>query len=160
MSKRNTMAELEDKLKAAKEAHEEATTGLKAAKEASEPIRRERGFNIVESQQIRTQIDICRARIEELHLLIRAKEREAEEVEDRTKTEIQVYKQKVKHLMHNHRKDLTAVEGDKQQALEKSVQEHQNNMKNLENETQRLIGDYMMNQGHHAMQQKQQKEES
>ena len=125
MTKRNAMQEWENKVKAAKEAHDEAAANLKQAHEASEPVRRERGFNLVESQQIRTQIDICRARIEELHLLIRAKEREAEEIEERTRTETQVYKQKVKHLMHVHRKDLATLDADKKQTKEKQQQEHQ-----------------------------------
>ena len=159
MSKPSLMQDLENKVKASKDAHEEATTNLKQAHEKSEPIRRERGFNLVESQQIRTQIDICRARIEELRLLIHAKEREAEEIEDRTRTETQVYKQKVKHLMHVHRKDLATLEADKAQAKEKQSQEHQGTLKSLENEAQHLIGEYMTNQGHHAMQQKQMKEE-
>ena len=66
MTKRNAMQEWENKVKAAKEAHDEAAANLKQANEASEPVRRERGFNLVESQQIRTQIDICRARIDVL----------------------------------------------------------------------------------------------
>jgi chromosome segregation ATPase len=155
----NQQADLEAKLQAATTAHEERTRDLKEAQEESQPIRRERGYHVVESQQMRTQIDVCRQKIEQLKLLISAKDREVEEIEDRTKTEIAVYKQKVKHLMHTHRKDLTAIEADRVGAQEKQQQEHQNALKSLESDAQHLVGEYMTNQGHHAMQQKQQKEE-
>jgi len=153
------MQDLENKLKAAKEAREEASVSLKTVQEASQPVRRERGFHLIESQQLRTQIDVCRSRIHELSLLVRAKEREAEEIEDRTRTDTQVYKQKVKHLMHTHRKELTAAEADRGQQTEKQAQEHQGSLKSLESDAQHLLGEYMTNQGHHSMQQKQQKEE-
>jgi hypothetical protein len=134
-------ADLEAKLQAAVDAHEEAKKQLKQAQEASQPVRRERGYYVTESQQMRTQIDICRRRIAELRLLIQVKEREAEEIEDRTHAEIQVYRQKVKHLMHTQRKDLTAIEQDRVQAQEKQLQEHQNNLKGLETDATHLTGE-------------------
>jgi chromosome segregation ATPase len=152
-------ADLEAKLKTAEEAHEEAKKQLKQAQEASLPIRRERGYYVVESQQMRTQIDICRQKIEQLRLLIQVKEREAEEIEDRTHTEIQVYRQKVKHLMHTQRKDLAAVETDRVQAEEKQLQEHQNALKGHDTDATHLVGEYMTTQGQHAMTQHTQKDE-
>jgi hypothetical protein len=49
------------------------------------------------------------------NLLIQVKEREAEEIEDRTHTEIQDYCQKVKRLMPTQRKDLIAIEPEQAQ---------------------------------------------
>jgi chromosome segregation ATPase len=152
-------ADLETKLQAAIEAHEEAKKALKQAQEASLPVRRERGYYVVESQQMRTQINVCRRKIDELRLLIQVKEREAEEIEDRTHTEIQVYRQKVKHLMHTQRKDLSAVEADRVQAQEKQLQEYQNALKGYETDATRLLGEYISTQGQHAMSQHNQKDE-
>jgi chromosome segregation ATPase len=152
-------ADLEAKLQAAVEAHEEAGKQLKQAQEASQPVRRERGYYVVESQQMRTQIDVCRQRIEELKLLIQVKEREAEEIEDRTHAEIQVYRQKVKHLMHTQRKELNTIEADRAQAQDRQLQEHQNVLKGLETDATHLVGEYMTTQGQHAMTQHTQKDE-
>jgi chromosome segregation ATPase len=159
MPARLNQAELEAKLQAAVDAHEDAKKQFKQNHENSQPVRRERGYHVVESQQMRTQIDVCRQKIEELKLLVRVKEREAEEIEDRTHTEIQVYRQKVKHLMHTQRKDLTAIEADRVSAQEKQLQEHENTLKSLDTDATHLVGEYMTNQGHHTMQQKQAKEE-
>ena len=157
--KANAQQDLEQKLQAAKDALSEQQQVYKAAQEASNPIRRERVFHLTESEQIRKQIDILKSRIQDMRLQIKAKEREAEEIEDRTRTEIQVYKQKVKHLMHTHRKDLTAIEEDKKATEQAQITEHQDALRRFETDAQHISSEFMTQQSHHAMQQKQQKEE-
>lgn len=159
MSRPNQQADLEAKLKAAEEALEAAQADLKAKKEESKPIRRERGFNIVESQQIRTQIDVLMDKIKQVRLQIKSKERESEEIEEHTSTEIQVYKQKVKHLMHTHRKDLAAIDENHKAGQQAQQTEHQDIIKNLETKAQGSNNEFLTNQGHHAMTQNQVKEE-
>ncbi|KAH0786183.1 growth arrest-specific protein 8-like [Histomonas meleagridis] len=159
MSGQNQQAELQRKVKEAQSARDEAKSAVEKATSDSVPVRRERVFHLVESQQLRTQIEVCMQKIKELRLQITAKEREAEEIEDQTRTEIQVYKQKVKHLMHTHRKDLDSINEDKNSTLEQQKNEHLDYLKRLETDAQRLNGEFTTLQGHHAMQQKQLKEE-
>lgn len=157
--KANQQQDLENKLQAANDAKAEQQQLFKKAQEDSNPIRRERGFHLAESEQIRKQIDILRERIQDLRYQITAKEREAEEIEDHKRTEINVYKQRVKHLMHTHRKDLTTIEEDKKATEQAQNTEHQDALKRFETDAQHISSEFMTQQSHHAMQQKQQKEE-
>ena len=160
MSKKNQIADLEAKRDAAVKEQEEKESALKAAQELSVPLRRERAFHVVESQQIRDNINVLMDRKKELQLQIKLAQREAEEIEERNRAQIQVHKQKVKHLLHTHANDLHRID-DEHKTLQKQQQdEHQQDLKKADTNATSLMDEFMNNQVTHAGQVTQQKEDT
>jgi len=159
MSKPNPQQDLETKRAAALEELEKAKQNLEQTKKKSAPIRRERAFNLVEAQQIRQNTQILKNKTSEVALMIKIKEREEEEIIETAKTTIQVYKQKVKHLLHTHANDLRQIREDKDGAQKTQMVDHSDALKRAEAEAQHLTDDYVNNQVSHALQVKQHKED-
>lgn len=92
--------------------------------------REERGYFQLERDKVNTFWDITKKQLEESKATIRNKERELEETEERHQVEIkvsylyvskcsqlssaniQVYKQKVKHLLYEHQNNITELKRD------------------------------------------------
>lgn len=150
MSKANPLQDLQDKSQKANEELAAKEKELQDAKDASVPIRRERAFHIVESQQIRNNTLILKEKKQQLLLEIKMIQRQAEEIEEKTKTEIQVHKQKVKHLLHTHSNDLRKIEEDHDSAEKSQANEHSEAMKRANAEALRLMDEFMNNQSNHS----------
>ena len=52
---------------------------------------------------------------------LRNKDREMEELEERHQVEIKVYKQKVKHLLHEHQNNVSQLKEEQERALKLQV---------------------------------------
>lgn len=154
------LADLQEKYNEAAKVQKEKEDNLEAAKEVSQPIRRERAYVLTENQQIRTNIEVLKKTKRELELKIKLKEREAEEIAEKTRTEIQVHKQKVKHLLHTHANDLHKIEEDHAAVQKAQLTEHNDALKRYEAEAMHLTDDFLNNQGSHAIQVKQQKDDA
>ena len=149
MSKKNQQADLEAKCEAAVKEQEEKEAALKNAQELSVPLRRERAFHVAESQQIRDNINVLKDKKKELLLKIKLAQHEAQEIEKTNQTQIQVHKQKVKHLLHTHANDLHRIEKENEAVKKAQENEQEAAMKLAEGNASHLMDDFMNNQFNH-----------
>ncbi|XP_051485396.1 dynein regulatory complex subunit 4 isoform X2 [Apus apus] len=81
-------------------------------REELEREREERNFFKLEGEKIRTFLEVTRQQLEEKKAELRNRDREMEEAEERHQVEIKIYKQKVKHLLHEHQENLTELKAE------------------------------------------------
>ncbi|GAB1606784.1 Dynein regulatory complex subunit 4 [Argonauta hians] len=74
--------------------------------------RKERNFHQLERDRVHTFWDITQQKLTETQAMLRNKDRDIEDTEERHQTEIKVYKQKVKHLMFEHQNNITQLKAE------------------------------------------------
>ncbi|EGD78773.1 growth arrest-specific protein 8 [Salpingoeca rosetta] len=74
--------------------------------------REERNYFQLERDKINTFWEITKKQLEESRAVLRNKDREMEEIEEKHAVEIKVYKQKVKHLLYEHQNQITELKTD------------------------------------------------
>eukprot|EP00163_Fabomonas_tropica_P031532 TRINITY_DN752_c1_g1_i1.p1 TRINITY_DN752_c1_g1~~TRINITY_DN752_c1_g1_i1.p1 ORF type:complete len:312 (-),score=109.73 TRINITY_DN752_c1_g1_i1:960-1895(-) len=84
----------------------------------------ERNYFQLERDKINTFWEITKRELEDKKSELRNKDREMEEVEERTQVEIKVYKQKVKHLLYEHQNNVTLLKTDNETALKLQNDDH------------------------------------
>ncbi|XP_020278946.1 growth arrest-specific protein 8 [Pseudomyrmex gracilis] len=92
--------------------------------EEMEREREERNFFQLERDKLRTFWEITRHQLDEARAAIRNKEREKEELAEKHEAELKLYKQKVKHLMHEHQNNLSENKADHLVALKLAQDDH------------------------------------
>ncbi|KAK0159289.1 hypothetical protein PV328_010184 [Microctonus aethiopoides] len=92
--------------------------------EEMEREREERNFFQLERDKLRTFWEITRNQLDEARAIIRNKEREKEELAEKHDTELNLYKQKVKHLMYEHQTNLTETKAEHMVALKIAQDDH------------------------------------
>ncbi|XP_011148989.1 dynein regulatory complex subunit 4 isoform X2 [Harpegnathos saltator] len=92
--------------------------------EEMEREREERNFFQIERDKLRTFWEITRHQLDEARAMVRNKEREKEELEEKHEAELKLYKQKVKHLMYEHQTNLSETKADHLVALKLAQDDH------------------------------------
>lgn len=159
MSKSDNLQELQAKKEAAEKDLAEKKDLLEKTRESYQPVLQENVSQITECQQIRNAIQILKEKKRELLLQIKQKQRKAEEIEERKNTEVQVHKQKVKHLIHTHANDLHRIEDDHNATQKAQATEHQEALKRADADAAHLTDDFLSNQGSNSIQIKQHKDD-
>ncbi|XP_023560987.1 growth arrest-specific protein 8 isoform X2 [Octodon degus] len=83
-----------------------------------------RNYFQLERDKIHTFWEITRRQLEEKKAELRNRDREMEEAEERHQVEINVYKQKVKHLLYEHQNNLTELKTEGAVAMKLAQKEH------------------------------------
>ena len=100
---------------------------LGQVKEAQEQLvkeQEERNYFQLERDKIMTFWEITKKELEDKKAELRNKDREMEELEERTQVEIKVYKQKVKHLLYEHQNNVTLLKTGNETSLKLASDEH------------------------------------
>ncbi|KAF7410206.1 hypothetical protein HZH68_004587 [Vespula germanica] len=92
--------------------------------EEMEREREERNFFQLERDKLRTFWEISRHQLDEARAVVRNKEREKEELQEKHDEEMKLYKQKVKHLMYEHQTNLSETKADHLVALKLAQDDH------------------------------------
>ncbi|XP_046815566.1 dynein regulatory complex subunit 4-like [Vespa crabro] len=92
--------------------------------EEMEREREERNFFQLERDKLRTFWEISRHQLDEARAIVRNKEREKEELQEKHDAEMKLYKQKVKHLMYEHQTNLSETKADHLVALKMAQDDH------------------------------------
>ncbi|XP_065915362.1 dynein regulatory complex subunit 4-like [Dysidea avara] len=104
-----------------KEQLEEHITRLR---EELDREREERNFFQLERDKVNTFWDITKRQLEETKAVVRNKDREIEDAEERHQVEIKVYKQKVKHLLYEHQNNITELKQEGAVAITLEQKQH------------------------------------
>jgi len=86
----------------------------------------ERNHFQLEKDKIKQFWEISKSKLEEAKAELLNKDRELEELEEKYKVEIKVYKQKVKHLLYEYQNNVAHLQTDSERALQIDQEEHQN----------------------------------
>lgn len=86
--------------------------------------REERNYFQLERDKLRTFWEISRHQLDEARAVVRNKEREKEELQEKHDAEMKLYKQKVKHLMYEHQTNLSEAKADHLVALKMAQDDH------------------------------------
>ncbi|XP_068059349.1 dynein regulatory complex subunit 4 isoform X4 [Anomalospiza imberbis] len=86
--------------------------------------RQERNSFQLECNRIQSFWEITRRELEERKAELRNRDREMEEAEERHQLEIKVYKQKVKHLLHEQQENLTELKAEGVLSLRRAQKDH------------------------------------
>ncbi|XP_030622407.1 dynein regulatory complex subunit 4 [Chanos chanos] len=86
--------------------------------------REERNYFQLEKDKVQTMWEITKRVLEEKNADLRNKDREKEEAEQRHQVEIQVYKQKVKHLLYEHQNGISELKAEGVVATKLMQKEH------------------------------------
>jgi len=86
--------------------------------------REERNYFQLERDKISTFWEITRRKHEQSKAMLRNKDREMEDAEERHQVEIKVYKQKVKHLLYENQQNIAEVRGDAASQLRLASNSH------------------------------------
>ncbi|KAK2586149.1 hypothetical protein KPH14_001417 [Odynerus spinipes] len=86
--------------------------------------REERNYFQLERDKLRTFWEISRHQLDESRAIVRNKEREKEELQEKHEAEMKLYKQKVKHLMYEHQTNLSETKADHLVALKMAQDDH------------------------------------
>ncbi|KFW84027.1 Growth arrest-specific protein 8, partial [Manacus vitellinus] len=86
--------------------------------------RQERNSFQLECNRIQSCWDITRRELEEKKAELRSRDQEMEEAEERHQVEIKVYKQKVKHLLHEQQETLTELKAEGILSLKRAQKDH------------------------------------
>ncbi|KAM3665385.1 dynein regulatory complex subunit 4 isoform 1-T1 [Ammospiza maritima maritima] len=86
--------------------------------------RQERNSFQLECNRIQAYWEITRRELEERKAELRTRDREMEEAQERHQLEIKVYKQKVKHLLHEQQENLTELKAEGVLSLRKAQKDH------------------------------------
>ncbi|RMC09377.1 hypothetical protein DUI87_14385 [Hirundo rustica rustica] len=93
-------------------------------REELERERQERNSFQLECSRIQGYWEITRQELEEMKAELRDRDREMEEAEERHQLEIKVYKQKVKHLLHEQQENLTELRAEGVLSLRRAQKDH------------------------------------
>uniref|UniRef100_A0A8D2PZE2 Dynein regulatory complex subunit 4 n=1 Tax=Zosterops lateralis melanops TaxID=1220523 RepID=A0A8D2PZE2_ZOSLA len=93
--------------------------------------RQERNSFQLECNRIQSYWEITRQELEEKKTELRNRDREMEEAEERHQLEIKVYKQKVKHLLHEQQENLTELKAEGVLSLSRAQKDHWDQEKEL-----------------------------
>jgi hypothetical protein len=96
---------------------EELTAKLNALQREKDKESEDRNYAQLERDKIDSFWEITKAELEECKASLRVKDREQEELEERHRVEIKVYKQKVKHLLYEHQNTVSVLRTDAENAL-------------------------------------------
>ncbi|XP_059713564.1 differentially expressed in FDCP 8 homolog isoform X5 [Haemorhous mexicanus] len=86
--------------------------------------RQERNSFQLECNRIQGCWEITRRELEERKAELRTRDREMEEAQERHQLEIKVYKQKVKHLLHEQQENLTELKAEGVLSLRRAQKDH------------------------------------
>ncbi|XP_039552347.1 dynein regulatory complex subunit 4 isoform X2 [Passer montanus] len=86
--------------------------------------RQERSSFQLECHRIQSYWEITRGELEESKAELRGRDRQMEEAEERHQLEIKVYKQKVKHLLHEQQESLTELKAEGLLSLKRAQKDH------------------------------------
>ncbi|XP_054496698.2 dynein regulatory complex subunit 4 [Agelaius phoeniceus] len=86
--------------------------------------RQERNSFQLECNRIQGYWEITRRELEERKAELRTRDREMEEAQERHQLEIKVYKQKVKHLLHEQQENLTELKAEGVLSLRRAQKDH------------------------------------
>ncbi|KAM6057493.1 dynein regulatory complex subunit 4 [Chlamydotis macqueenii] len=86
--------------------------------------REERNYFQLERDRFHGFWEVTRRQLEEKRAELRNKEREMEEAEEQHQMEIKVYKQKVRHLLHEHQENLTEAKAEGTLSMKQAQQDH------------------------------------
>eukprot|EP01086_Lenisia_limosa_P012702 TRINITY_DN41216_c0_g1_i2.p1 TRINITY_DN41216_c0_g1~~TRINITY_DN41216_c0_g1_i2.p1 ORF type:complete len:464 (+),score=138.04 TRINITY_DN41216_c0_g1_i2:70-1461(+) len=82
-----------------------------------ERIKEQRNYFQLERDKIATLLEVSRQDSSDRAAALRAKDRELEEIEEKHRVEIKVYKQKVKHLLYEHQNNITVYRAEAETTL-------------------------------------------
>jgi len=107
-------------------------------REEMEREREERNYFQLERDKINTFWEITKRQLDESKALLRNKDREMEDMEERHQVEIKVYKQKVKHLLYEHQNNITELKADSTLTLKLEQDEHRGKESDLRKDKRSL----------------------
>lgn len=111
---------------------------IQRLREELEREREERNYFQLERDKVNTFWEITKRQLEEKKAELRNKDREMEDSEERHQIEIKVYKQKVKHLIYEHQKNITEIKSQNVTALKLAQSEQAKSEKNLKKDKRGL----------------------
>jgi chromosome segregation ATPase len=88
--------------------------------------REERNYYQLERDKVMTFWEISKRELEDARAEMRNKERQMQELEERTQTEVKVYRQKVKHLLYEHQNNVSLLKTEGETAGKLRDDEHRN----------------------------------
>ncbi|XP_063266462.1 dynein regulatory complex subunit 4 isoform X1 [Prinia subflava] len=103
---------------------EQVLEHMKRLREELDRERQERNAFQLECNRIQSFWEITRRELEERKAELRDRDREMEEAEERHQLEIKVYKQKVKHLLHEQQENLTELKAEGVLSLSRAQKDH------------------------------------
>ena len=118
------------KKKNAKKGGDEAVQGggplleMRLAWDALLKARQMRNFFQLEGAKINGFWEITKKELDSTHAALRNKEREKEEMKERHQVEMKVYKQKVRHLLYEHKVHVAQLKTEAERALKNKLEEH------------------------------------
>ncbi|KAM6033350.1 dynein regulatory complex subunit 4-like [Chlamydotis macqueenii] len=86
--------------------------------------REERNYFQLERDKFHSFWEMTRRQLEEQKAELRKKEWEMKEAEEQQQVELKVYKQKVKHLLHEHQENLTELKGEGTLSVKRAQKDH------------------------------------
>ncbi|XP_054025837.1 dynein regulatory complex subunit 4 isoform X2 [Dryobates pubescens] len=103
---------------------EELEKHVMRLREELEREREERNYFQLERDKTRSFWEVTRRQLEEKRAELRSRDREMEEAEERHQAEIKVYKQKVKHLLHEHQDNLAELKVEGVVSMKRAQENH------------------------------------
>ncbi|XP_031361724.1 dynein regulatory complex subunit 4 isoform X1 [Lonchura striata] len=103
---------------------EELLEHMARLRQELERERQERNSFQLECSRIQSFWEITRRELEESKAELRNRDRQMEEAEERHQLEIKVYKQKVKHLLHEQQENLTELKAEGVLSLRRAQKDH------------------------------------
>jgi len=94
------------------------------ATEALARTKQLRNFFQLERDKINAFWEITRKELENVKAELRNKDREIEEMHERHQVEMKVYKQKVRHLLYEHKVQIAELKTESERALKNKLEEH------------------------------------
>ena len=98
----------------------------------------ERNYFQLERDRMQTYWDITRKQLEDSQADIRLKEKEMQDLEERHIREVKVYKQKVKHLLYEHKNNMNALKNEGEVSEEAMDETHGERMGLLKKDKRNL----------------------
>jgi hypothetical protein len=98
----------------------------------------ERNYYQLERDKIMTFWEITKKDLEDTQAQLRNRDRQMEELEEKTAVEIKVYKQKVKHLQYEHQNNVTLLKTDNEMTTKLQEDEHRNREAELKKDKRSL----------------------
>ncbi|KAJ9461727.1 Growth arrest-specific protein 8-like protein [Diplonema papillatum] len=97
---------------------------MRLAWDALLKARQMRNFFQLEGAKVNGYWEISKKELESVRSALRNKEREKEELKERHQVEMKVYKQKVRHLLYEHKAQVSQLKTEAERALKNKVEDH------------------------------------
>eukprot|EP01061_Rhynchopus_euleeides_P023972 TRINITY_DN38788_c0_g1_i1.p1 TRINITY_DN38788_c0_g1~~TRINITY_DN38788_c0_g1_i1.p1 ORF type:complete len:441 (+),score=214.25 TRINITY_DN38788_c0_g1_i1:233-1555(+) len=97
---------------------------MRLAWDALLKARQMRNFFQLEGAKVNGFWEITKKELDSTHAALRNKEREREEMKERHQVEMKVYKQKVRHLLYEHKVQVAQLKTEAERALKNKLEEH------------------------------------